>query len=426
MKEEFAIEVRNLCKKFSKNSDQHKFYGITDLLRDVFTNKRSKALRTDEFYAVHNLSFKVRRGECLALIGRNGCGKTTTLKLVCNILKADYGQIETAGNIQALIALGAGFDRKLNGIENIKNAAVIAGIPKKDLASIVEEVIDFSELEEFIKSPIETYSSGMYARLGFAVAVSLNPEILVVDEILGVGDWAFQNKCFHKIEEIRSSGTTILLVSHSHSRIVQMCERALWLEKGCVVKEGPAKQIVESYVQSLQIEEYSKSTLKAEKSAKRGDHMAASKRLGQEGPYGPIFADFTHIADLHFSLRSESNNKHIYSHDHVTLHYSFTLMRTVENLNVSLNILTKDGTLMTTISTLNGDILKNYKSENVDCTIEIEDLNLNPGPYVIVMPIHEGHAYLYRDIVASFHVLPTEQLHWGKVDFKHKYRVNSV
>lgn len=419
-----AISVSQLNKKFSRRSDQHKSHSLFDLLKEALFHKRNPELREDEFYAVSNVSFEVQQGECVGIIGRNGCGKTTLLKMVAGLVSPEAGSIRVNGNLQALIALGAGFDKQLNGIENIRTAATLSGLSGKETRNLVEEVIDFSELEDAIESPVFTYSSGMYARLGFSVAAFLDPKILVIDEILGVGDFSFQNKCYRKIQEIRSSGTTILLVSHSESKIIQLCDRAIWLDKGVIVSDGPADEVVKKYIETLQIEEAIRDS-KRTKKYKDKPTESSRKYHVDESPYGPLFNAPELVDDITVELETKGEGGYARTHDPLKIRYRFILKTEVQNLNVSVNILSKEGTLLTTISTLNGNLLANRTNGQVTGVIAIEDLCLNPGSYVITFPIHDGQSYLCRTMPQEFTVLPPDSMTWGLIDLKHTYHVYS-
>lgn len=414
-----VIEVKNLVKKFARHPDKSRAYGIRDLFRDIIGRKREIQLRKDEFYAINNISFSIAKGECVGLVGRNGSGKSTLLRVIAGLQRADFGKVTVKGSLQALIALGAGFDPKLDGIENIKNVAAIAGIGPKQSALLIDKIIEFSELEDVIDSPVGNYSSGMYARLGFSVAVFLKPEILLIDEILGVGDYAFQNKCFLKIHEIRNSGTTIVLVTHSHSKIIQMCNRTIWLDKGNVVTEGESREVVDKYIASMEQE----SVLRQQKVSIDETEKSNAKWQGvKEGPYGPMHIRDDFVSEVKVEVSGEYPLG-VRTHSPCKISYSFRLVSRVSDLNVSVNILTQDGVLLTTISTLNGNLLKNIHSGVVTGEIHVHDLVLNPGSYVIVMPIHDGQAYLYRDVVAEFSVQSGDRLTWGKVDFNYDFRI---
>ena len=230
------IQVEHLHKKFSRNMDKHKSYAVKDLFGEIIgLSSSNEELRKDEYWAVKDLSFKLYEGESIAFVGRNGCGKTTTLKMLAGLIKPDKGKVTIHGRVQALIALGAGFNPRLSGRDNIFNSAAVQGFSRKETQLIVDEIVDFAELEDFIDSPVQTYSSGMHARLGFAVAVHLKPDVLLIDEILAVGDFSFQNKCFAHMQKLKKSGVSIILISHSHTHIIQMCDNCFWLEKGNVM-----------------------------------------------------------------------------------------------------------------------------------------------------------------------------------------------
>jgi len=248
------IRIEQVSKKYSRNAQQHLSYGIVDLLREVMGRKQ-EGLRKDEFYAVNDVSLEIVPGECLALIGRNGSGKTTLLKMLNGLVKPDRGKISIAGRVQALINLGAGFSPRLTGRENIFNSASLMGMSRRETNEVLGAIIAFSELELFIDSPVGTYSSGMKARLGFSVAIHLEPDILLIDEVLSVGDYAFQNKCFTRMEELKKKGVTIVFVSHSHASVIKLCEKAIWLHEGKIHAMGPSLETVQTYLKSMEEED---------------------------------------------------------------------------------------------------------------------------------------------------------------------------
>lgn len=230
MKEGNAIEVKNITKSFKI------FYDKGNTIKDrVVTKGRG---RYEKRNVLNGISFEVKRGEAVGLIGHNGCGKSTTLKLLCRIMYPDSGTINMRGTVSSLIELGAGFHPDLSGRENIYINASIFGLNRKEIDNRLDEIISFSELEDFIDNPVRTYSSGMYMRLAFAVAINVDADILLIDEILAVGDASFQAKCFNRLREIKGKGTTIVIVSHSLSQIEQICERSIWIDKGLIRKEG--------------------------------------------------------------------------------------------------------------------------------------------------------------------------------------------
>jgi len=204
-----------------------------------------------EFWALRNVNLEIQRGEVFGIIGPNGAGKSTLLKVVSRVLRPTTGNLRVRGRISPLLELGAGFDPELTGRENIYLNGAILGYSQVEIDECFDQIIEFAGLREFIDAPVRTYSSGMYARLGFSVATMKRPEILIVDEILGVGDAEFQTKSFERIQQFRGEGTTILLVSHSLERVKQMCARAIWLDRGEIVAHGAADQVVDQYLQQV-------------------------------------------------------------------------------------------------------------------------------------------------------------------------------
>ncbi len=209
-----------------------------------------RAFKRERFLALDDVSFEIRRGETVGLIGPNGSGKSTTLALIAGVLRAQAGTVEVCGRIAPLLELGAGFHPELTGRENIVLNGVLLGLTRREVLAKMDEVIAFSELEQFLDQPIRTYSSGMVARLGFSVAAHLDPEILLIDEVLAVGDLHFQAKCRVKINEFKRQKVTIVLVSHSTEEIRRLCDRVIWLERGKIVAQGEPDLLAGSYEES--------------------------------------------------------------------------------------------------------------------------------------------------------------------------------
>lgn len=204
--------------------------------------------RYREFNAIHNVSFRIEQGEIVGIIGKNGSGKSTILKLITGILTPTAGTIQVNGKISALLELGTGFNMEYTGMENIYLSGTLAGIPKHVMKQRVEEIIQFADIGDFINQPVKNYSSGMFVRLAFAVAINVEPEILIVDEALSVGDAAFQAKCMSKMFKLMNSGTTILFVTHDMSMIKRLCQRCIYLEDGKIIAEGHAEELADSYL----------------------------------------------------------------------------------------------------------------------------------------------------------------------------------
>lgn len=235
------IEVSDVSMRFRMNTDR-----ILSLKEFVTTALRGK-LHYEEFTALDHVSFSVRKGETLGLIGRNGAGKSTMLKVISGILKPTEGSVTCHGNIVPMLELGSGFDMELTGQENIFLNGAILGYDEEFLKEKYDEIVEFSELGQFIHVPIRNYSSGMMARLAFSVASVVNPEILIVDEILSVGDAAFQEKSRARMTEMMGGGTTVLFVSHNMEQVREMCSRVVWLEHGTVKMIGSAKDVCGAY-----------------------------------------------------------------------------------------------------------------------------------------------------------------------------------
>ena len=243
MKPENVIEVKNITKKFKVYLDK----GHTLKEKTLFRNRR----KYEERNVLNGISFEVKKGEAVGLIGHNGCGKSTTLKLLTKIMYPDSGTIEMKGRVSSLIELGAGFHPDMSGRDNIYTNASIFGLTKKEIDARLDDIIAFSELEEFIDNPVRTYSSGMYMRLAFSVAINVDADILLIDEILAVGDAAFQAKCFNKLREIKSHGPTIVIVSHSMSQIEQICNRSIWIHDGLIKEEGKPRIVDPHYMEYM-------------------------------------------------------------------------------------------------------------------------------------------------------------------------------
>lgn len=243
MREEDAIEVSEIQKTFKVYLDK------SNLLKErVLFWKRN---RYETRQVLKGISFSVRKGEAIGLVGHNGCGKSTTLKLLTKIMYPDSGTVEMRGRVSALIELGAGFHPDMSGRENIYTNAAIFGLTRKEIDQKVADIIAFSELENFIDNPVRTYSSGMYMRLAFAVAINVDADILLIDEILAVGDAAFQTKCFERLKAIKRHGTTIVIVSHSLDQIEKICERSIWIDGGEIRAEGSPKNIHTEYLEHM-------------------------------------------------------------------------------------------------------------------------------------------------------------------------------
>ena len=243
MEQDYVVDIENLTIRFNLASEK-----ISDL-KEYFIKLIRRELMFQEFLALQDVNLKVKRGESWGLIGVNGSGKSTLLKSTCGILKPYKGSIRINGNIAPLIELGAGFDYNMTARENIFLNGTVLGHSRKFMQEHFDEIVDFAELHQFLDVPIKNFSSGMQARLGFAIATMVRPDILVVDEILSVGDYQFQQKCYGRMREMLEGGTTLLYVSHDIDSVRELCNHAIWLEKGQVRKSGLVDEGCDEYMQ---------------------------------------------------------------------------------------------------------------------------------------------------------------------------------
>jgi len=241
-----AVALKMVSKRFLLRHQRP--YTLQEFVIRIATGNRGS---TEELWALKEVDFEVQEGETFGIIGPNGAGKSTVLRLMAGIIAPTSGQVVVNGRISPLLELGAGFHHDLTGRENIYLNAALLGLNQRETEARFDEILRFSELDDFIDVPLKHYSAGMYMRLGFAVAVHVDPTVLLIDEVLAVGDEAFQRKCLLRIEEFQAEGRTIIFVSHALSTVAEMCHRALWLEQGRMRAIGSAEQVVEEYLESV-------------------------------------------------------------------------------------------------------------------------------------------------------------------------------
>ncbi len=255
---EVLVKVENVSKKFCRDLKKSLWYGVKDMGTALFTNQTNhNNLRPSEFWAVKDVSFELRRGECLGLIGHNGAGKSTLLKILNGLIRPDEGKITMHGRIGALIELGAGFNPILTGRENIYNNGAVLGFSKKEIDAKLDAIIEFSEIGDFIDTPVQNYSSGMKVRLGFAVAAQMEPDVLIIDEVLAVGDIGFRIKCLNRISELLQN-SAVIFVSHAMPQVGRICTSAMLLKKGQISNSSnDIGKIVLAYFNEFELEEKS-------------------------------------------------------------------------------------------------------------------------------------------------------------------------
>lgn len=352
------IKVENVSKKFCRSLKRSLWYGIQDLGSELIGRRHGGDgnLRREEFWAVKDISFELKRGECLGLIGRNGAGKTTLLRMLNGLIKPDAGRIEMRGRIGALIALGAGFNPVLTGRENILINASVHGMSARELNSKIDEIIEFSELSEFMQTPVQQYSSGMQARLGFAIAVSTRPDILLVDEALAVGDIAFVTKCLNRIAALRGAGTGVVFVSHNELQIRSAATHAIVLDRGQLLLNGSLTSAFHAY------------------NARTGAHPIL------QGPE----AGYVHTGPISIAacrIEGPSNQATLETGQSMIIKLSVASSERIRDANLELRIWNASGQIVTSVhsdaerTTVNLDCGKNQISVN------IENLPLVPGIY---------------------------------------------
>ncbi len=239
------IELNNVTVRFNKANMK------VDNLKEYMVRLIKRELLFQEFIALQDINLQIKKGEAWGLVGSNGAGKSTLLKVISRILKPYKGSVTVNGSVAALIELGAGIDQNLTARENIYLNGTILGYSKKFIEEKFDEIVEFSELQDFLDSPVKNFSSGMKARLGFSVATSVQPDILIADEILSVGDVKFKKKCMKRMEGMLSSGTTLLYVSHNADSVVKLCDKALWLDKGKMIMQGNSKDVCDAYLEKM-------------------------------------------------------------------------------------------------------------------------------------------------------------------------------
>lgn len=242
--EDTIIKVDHVSMRFNLAKEK------VDSIKEYIIKAFKGGMKYDEFWALDDINFEVKRGDSVGLIGRNGSGKSTMLKLIARVLKPTKGSISVNGTVAPLIELGAGFDFDLTGKENVFLNGALLGRSRKEMEAVLEEIIEFSELREFMDVPMKNYSSGMLSRLAFAIATSGKADILIVDEVLAVGDFRFQQKCMERIRGMMAEGTTVLFVSHSIEQVEEICNKVVWINSGKLYMQGNTKEICDIYKQS--------------------------------------------------------------------------------------------------------------------------------------------------------------------------------
>jgi lipopolysaccharide transport system ATP-binding protein len=397
---------------------------------------RGEDAKANEFVALAPLSLKVQRGEALGLIGRNGAGKSTLLQMVCGTLNPSSGSVKVNGKIGALLELGAGFNPEFTGRENVYLAAAVMGLSGAETDALYESIVEFSGIREFIDQPVKTYSSGMYVRLAFSIATSANPDILVIDEALSVGDGAFAKKSFERIMQLKAQGTTVLFCSHSMYQVESFCDRAVWLDHGQVQMEGPASDVVAAYTDSLRAEGgdgalhsdasvaagLEKAAAKDGLAADANALIAAATDTASSAPTG-----LTRITSIEVSVDGVSGRDlqavSLQSDVHITVKFESDPAQPCPTFATGFAL--PDGQIFTSAYTLfDGVTIERDAQGRGQATVVFEKLPLMKGRFSVGAYLFDERALHVYDVVlqAATVVVTQPGVHQGFVQLPHRWQ----
>jgi ABC-type polysaccharide/polyol phosphate transport system ATPase subunit len=418
-----AIEVSRASKIYRRFSHRKQFATLKSAL---LTRSLIKNLRPDEtFTALNDISLTVPKGRTLGVIGRNGSGKSTLLKLVAGISKPSSGTVRVAGRISALIELGAGFHPEISGRENVFINGIMLGLSKREVAERFDEIVEFAEMQEFIDAPVKTYSSGMYMRLGFAVAIHVDPEVLLVDEVLAVGDEGFTHKCLDKFGEFKRRGKTILLVTHSLGMVERFCDEALWLDAGRIKGSGDPKRIVGAYLTDIeQREEHELAAGDARARESATAHIVSPDEPASavlpdnpvetatspgdmfratEGRWGSREVEITDVA----LAGSDGEAGHVFhSGERMDVRIRLRAPLPVDDFVLGIGIFNAEGVCCYGTNTSIEELVGERLSGDAGATFSIDSLDLVEGTYKLDVAVHklDGYPYDYHRLLYTFRV----------------------
>jgi ABC-2 type transport system ATP-binding protein len=390
---DFAVDVRNVSKRFRIVQGQY-----NTVKERLIHGGRRKV--TENFWALNDVSLKVREGETVGILGRNGSGKSTLLKCICGVLQPTSGEVAVRGKLAGLLELGAGFQQDLTGRENVYLNGSLLGMSKKEIDRVFDAIVDFSELEAFIDGPVKFYSSGMYVRLGFAVAVNVDPDILVIDEVLAVGDERFQRKCLDRVDQFQKEGRTILLVTHSADTVRSICDRGIVLSHGRLVAEGEPGEIIRFFREGL-MAEGSGMSIAEQAVAAVPARTTASIEEGQDVDR-PV-----RIRSVHHVFSGDNSVPYMRTGDDLTVAVEYEAHFPTEDVVFSLDIRDEGGnTLMRTDTTIVGLIIDAPRGTGV-MHFGVGRMPLLDGSfsYAVGIQSRSGILYDWKENAGGFEVM---------------------
>lgn len=387
------IEIKNIQKKYRIAHARKPYLTLQESLLGIFKSKQT----VEEFYALNDVSFNVRHGESLGIIGKNGAGKSTLLKILSRITPPTKGKIICRGRLASLLEVGTGFHPELTGRENIFLNGSILGLKRTEIVSKFDEIVEFSGVEKFLDTPLKHYSSGMQLRLAFAVAAHLEPEILVIDEVLAVGDAEFQKKCMGKMDEVSRSGRTVLFVSHNMAAIKKLCSKAVVLKAGQVLFHGSTDDAITTYLdENSSLNE--EGEIPAEALSYKSDKVRLRKVVLVDAQ-GVLLNDSYYESPLRFRITME-------------------VQKQIPDAIFDIKLISRDGAVLTySVNTFDGSMPVKLEAGNHEYEVEIEN-KLHPGAYCVTVGVHleDGTTLSYVENICNFHVLKL-----GEKDNEYKY-----
>jgi ABC-type polysaccharide/polyol phosphate transport system ATPase subunit len=387
-----AVAIREVSKRFRLHRGRR-----VSTVKDFFVRGGAGGLFSGEaLWAIRDLTLDVTRGRMVGLIGSNGSGKSTLLKLIGGILKPTVGTIQVDGRVSALIELGAGFHPDFTGRENIQVNGILLGLSRAEVRERFDDIVAFAGLAPFIDNPVKTYSSGMYMRLGFAIAVTVDPDILLIDEVLAVGDEAFQHKCVGKIQEFKARGKTIVLVSHDLGAVERLCDEAVWMDGGRLMAQGPTREIIDRYLNHVAREE-------ARALGAEHRQAEAAARAGSAQRWGSREVEITAVR----VLDARGEERYLYdAGEACTIHLTFRAARPVEDPVFGLGVFRRDGLCCYGTNTAIDGLAWGKVAGDGELTVTIERLDLVEGEYLLDVAVHarDGYPYDYHSRLYAFAV----------------------